>query len=91
MTFKEYIEKRTKMMLCDDCNADIRAIKEYNYILKDEIWNKMADKSQELCVGCAEKRLGRELGPEDFDWKWPINFDDAPRSQRLLDRMFKGQ
>ncbi len=87
MLFKEYIEKRTKVMLCDDCDADIRAIKEYNFMLKNQIWSKVSDKTQHLCVACLEKRLGRKLKREDFDWSLPINFDKSARSDLLLSRM----
>ena len=90
MHFYEYIEKRTGIMFCNDCHANIRDIKEYDYMLHNNIWGKVG-KKEHLCIGCLEKRLGRKLGPNDFDWSLPINWDNAPRSERLLDRMFEGQ
>jgi hypothetical protein len=52
---------------CDDCGWDTMASKqcwEYYFVYK-EIWLE-AGGARILCIGCLEKRLGRELCPEDF-------------------------
>jgi hypothetical protein len=42
-----------------------------------------------LCIGCVERRLGRQLTPEDFDWSLSLNEPSAMDTDRLADR--KGQ
>jgi hypothetical protein len=37
------------------------------YMVRDEIWTEAGLGKGILCIGCLEKRLGRELGPGDFD------------------------
>jgi hypothetical protein len=37
-----------------------------------------------LCIGCLERRLGRQLRPKDFDRRHPFNA--LPGTERLLDR-----
>jgi hypothetical protein len=38
------------------------------YHLRDAVWKAgMAPFGGCLCIGCLEKRLGRQLGPKDFD------------------------
>jgi hypothetical protein len=49
---------------CADCGEDVWALGE-TYMVRDEAWPIDPDGGQ-LCVGCLEKRLGRELRPEDF-------------------------
>ena len=40
-----------------------------------------------LCIGCLEKRLGRQLRPTDFDTSHPFNC--APGTTRLMERRAK--
>src|SRR5262249_10299080 len=43
------------------------------YIVRNPIWKEagMAPWGGCLCIGCLEKRLGRELSPRDFANKYP--------------------
>jgi hypothetical protein len=52
---------------CLDCDVHTSAIGEY-YMLRDEVWAEtgVAPNGGMLCLKCAEKRLGRQLRPEDF-------------------------
>ena len=70
---------------CIDCGVDTAEIHEY-YGLLDQVW-VLANPGWDgmLCVGCCERRLGRQLTPYDFT-QWPINFI-FKYSDRLLDRM----
>ena len=40
-----------------------------------------------LCIGCLEKRLGRELTPDDFPSCWGGADRSNPKSERLLKRL----
>jgi hypothetical protein len=64
--------------ICADCGCDTEEIGEYNYLLLDDVWEQIwpgttfkdfreMEGKYILCIGCAEKRLGRELKPEDFN------------------------
>lgn len=90
--------KIDKNFICIDCEVytcPINGIAEY-YSLKDNIWftanppNTKGSKYDNgmLCIGCVEKRLGRELNLKDFI-KCPLNELDFPwkKSQRLIDRL----
>lgn len=74
--------------LCDDCGADCIEIGEY-IILQPDAWQRNLGLrwSNNLCVGCIEKRLGRRLQPRDF-LTWPRYSWTHPYSTRLLARMF---
>jgi hypothetical protein len=51
---------------CLDCGVDTVAVGEY-YTLFDDVWLAAnPDYYGMLCIGCLEKRLGRELTPDDF-------------------------
>jgi hypothetical protein len=54
---------------CRDCKAD--TLGEY-YMVWDEIWDRAGARGGLLCVGCLERRLGRQLCAEDFS-DAPIN------------------
>ena len=73
--------KDRSSLLCLDCGVDTIAIDEY-YMVTHELW---ANSDGMLCIGCLEKRLGRELTPDDFSSCW----DDRvhPKSERLLKRL----
>ena len=56
------------------------------YIVHKHIWNAagMEEYGGCLCIGCLEKRIGRELTPEDFDADHPFML--LPGTPRLLQR-----
>ncbi|MBD0021968.1 hypothetical protein GII33_20925 [Gordonia pseudamarae] len=69
---------------CLDCRTDMRTVDEY-YLLRDELWLSIVpDRVGHLCIGCVEGRLGRLLGPDDFQ---PGRASlDGRYSDRLRDR-----
>jgi hypothetical protein len=72
---------------CDDCGVNTSSnggIAEY-YMVHYHVWNSIRP-AQFLCVGCLERRLGRRLVHEDFNWQAPINVI-SEYSERLLLRM----
>ena len=58
------------------------------YTVCDTIWEKagMTPYGGCLCIGCLEKRLGRELKPNDFLRAHPFNADYIPGTARLKQR-----
>ena len=47
---------------CQDCgNPDYDM-----YMVNDDIWDKYGNKTDTLCMGCLEKRMGRNLTKHDF-------------------------
>jgi hypothetical protein len=52
-------------MPCTDCGADTEELREY-YMVHDRIWREAGMRRGYLCIGCLERRLGRELTPGDF-------------------------
>ena len=73
---------------CVDCKIDTGKIGEH-YMLVDEIWFKAySSKKGMLCIGCLEKRLGRQLIKTDFNNSY-INkpFPGKIFSQRLINRL----
>jgi hypothetical protein len=71
---------------CADCGVNTARIDEY-YMVTHELWaSATPDGADILCIGCLEKRLGRELVPDDFPSCWGINCAD-PKSERLLKRL----
>lgn len=73
---------------CLDCGKDTGKIYEY-YMLEDSVWYCIMDTERGmLCVGCCEKRLGRQLVPEDFyDCYLNKCHQVYPKSARLLSRI----
>jgi hypothetical protein len=59
------------------------------YHLRDAVWKAagMAPFDGCLCIGCLEKRLGRQLRATDFDASHPFN--RAPGTPRLMERRAK--
>jgi hypothetical protein len=83
----EQAELRASM--CIDCKADIYTIREYFMVTK-KVWKASGLKYDGgmLCVGCLEKRIGRELTQEDFPVV-PLNADEGvwgEKSERLRQR-----
>jgi len=76
--------KDRSSFLCLDCGVDTGAIDE-EYRVTNELWARAnPDRAGMLCIGCLEKRLGRELTPDDFRC-WDDR--DHPKSERLLKRL----
>lgn len=73
-----------KMGQCFDCAENTFTIKEY-FIVNHEVWDSVAN-DYDLCVGCLEARLGRDLNKTDFNFDIPIN-QRTGHSNRLLARM----
>lgn len=81
-------------LLCGDCGMDTGKIDSVEmYGLKNELWqqvnlNKPVDF---LCIGCLEKRLGREVDANDFS---DVLLNEHPayqRSERLKDRLARNR
>jgi len=81
---------------CADCGVntlDMDGGREW-YIVHDAVWavawggSVPTDPARGvyLCVGCLEKRLGRELTADDFDRSLPINNDPYKDTPRLAAR-----
>lgn len=74
------------MFLCKDCTSNTWP-DEY-YMVHDVVWAAAGMSTEEqgmLCVGCLEKRLGRQLSPDDFT-DAVINRMDFQMSARLRHR-----
>ncbi len=55
--------------ICDDCRREHCA-----YMVLPEVWESARLKQdQPCCLKCLQKRLGRDLSPEDFDFYSPCN------------------
>ena len=56
------------------------------YRVKSGVWARagIGERDGCLCIGCLEKRIGRQLKPEDFPRKHPFN--RLPGTARLLAR-----
>jgi len=61
------------------------------YAVRDAVWKSAGMKPMGgcLCIGCAEKRLGRRLKPKDFPHNHPLNHPQLPATDRLIDRRTK--
>jgi hypothetical protein len=75
--------------LCVDCDRCVDAIDEYAYMVTDELWQSLRVSTDAmLCIGCLERRVGRELEPDDFS---PVLLNvegtGMPRSDRLRARL----
>ncbi len=73
--------------LCSDCGESCDHLDEY-YMVHNSLWlSVMKCYCGMLCIGCLEKRLGRELTAEDFT-DCPLNKDPSiRRSSRLASRL----
>jgi hypothetical protein len=67
---------------CHDCSHDFD---EY-FMVRHGIWAASGLRRGLLCVGCLEKRIGRQLHSGDFD-NYEVNIDNSARSLRLRTRM----
>jgi len=86
---KRLRQKRLKdiWFTCVDCGVNTHDINEY-YMVRDEIWNLVGAGGRMLCIGCLEKKLGRQLIRDDFSYA-PINSPNRAfdKSERLKDRL----
>jgi hypothetical protein len=77
-----------KKFLCLDCKVDTGKIGEH-YFVHTPLWMKAVGSNKGmLCVGCLEKRVGRELNKEDFP---PVHINNPKlysMSYRLRSRIF---
>ena len=57
--------KSKRKWFCVDCGRDCHL---EHYFVHNEVWRGLARMPEHgmLCVDCLEKRIGRELIPEDF-------------------------
>jgi uncharacterized protein DUF2695 len=73
---------------CVDCGADFD---EFNYRVKDAVWAAGGLKPDGglLCIGCLERRLGRQLNRDDFGPRYipPKSLQSPLLSLRLRDRL----
>lgn len=89
---------------CHDCGIDVQDIGEYTYMVHRHVWDQATKRARTIrgpgqvstydivCIGCLQKRLGRELHHEDFAWELPLNTvtDMGDRSVRLRMAMAGG-
>jgi hypothetical protein len=50
-----------------ECEACGRFCRDEYYMLRTELWRKVCQSNNILCIGCVEDRLGRKLVPTDFN------------------------
>jgi hypothetical protein len=82
---------------CHDCGDRAYVQLHEEYFLPNEVWHQacaaapvMENDEGKLCVGCLEKRLGRQLCPDDFgNPKMPEFYEAVMRSMsvRLYERL----
>jgi hypothetical protein len=83
------LKRYAHFFICDGCGRDCRD--EY-YTLRDEVWRAVCGDNLMLCVGCVERRLGRELVPGDFNLEGSVALANAlPPSRRLWRRLRLGR
>jgi hypothetical protein len=89
----EWLREPVHTTLCVDCGVDALALREW-YIVHDELWAMAwvgrikpwhVPSQQILCVGCLERRIGRQLTADDFPDDVPLN-RLPENSARLRDR-----
>jgi hypothetical protein len=70
---------------CRDCGVNVILVGDY-CPLKSELWHQMGLGSRDdLCVACAEQRLGRRLTPSDFASTATV--EGFPPSVTLINRL----
>lgn len=76
-----------KRFLCVDCQMDTGKNNEF-YFIKTELWlSVMPTINGMLCIGCLEKRLGRQLKADDFTEASINSPRHGAKSLRLLNRL----
>ena len=71
---------------CARCGADVL---DEQFVVRDDVWAAAATAGDRLlCVGCAERSLGRRLGLDDFTDaplnRWPAMTERERRRSPLL-------
>lgn len=93
-TVSHSTDKEAQLFACSDCLANTSgfapgSISEY-YMVHDHLWDAATadlDGRGMLCIGCLERRLGRQLTAADFT-DAPINaMPFFPPSARLASRL----
>jgi hypothetical protein len=83
----ELAHQEERAFYCLDCDVDTYAIDEY-YILHHSVWRRANPAiAGMLCLGCLERRLGRQLTPEDFAPSLVNDHPECRRSTRLRARL----
>ena len=76
--------------VCKDCGANtssfVRGERSEYYMVYNVLWKKAGMEEGFLCIGCLEKRLGRQLGPKDFT-DAPVNNLSRDQTGRLQSRL----
>jgi hypothetical protein len=80
-------EIRVALALKSECDLTFTKRCEV-YSVKDDLWKQagMRPWSGCLCVGCLEKRIGRQVRPRDFARHDKKVWADMPCTERLLNR-----
>jgi hypothetical protein len=81
--------------ICKDCGTDTTPPEgdREDYMVHNELWRAAGMPDEDagiyLCIGCLEKRLGRELTAKDFT-AYPVNTPNPRQSVRLRLRLLTG-
>lgn len=76
-----------RRFLCVDCGVDTGKAHEF-YFVDTKLWlSVMPSINGMLCVGCLEKRLGRQLRASDFPDVTINSPKHGSKSMRLLSRL----
>jgi hypothetical protein len=77
--------------ICIECNMDTSTPTGPNewFMLVSEVWalTGLSRTGGVLCIGCTERRVGRELAPDDFDGTLGTNRPSLADSDRMLNRL----
>ncbi len=81
------MSKKRAKFLCLDCREDTGKMHEH-YFVRTEVWLSVVGSIVGmLCIGCLEKRLGRQLNSSDFTDCSLNTARYEPKSERLMSRM----
>lgn len=61
--------KRLKSINCESCGKDWPAF----FMIKDELWEQVADKDSLHCLSCFKEAIGRDLTKDDFKPEAELN------------------
>lgn len=77
-----------KKILCCECGFDCS---QEIFMLTNEVWFQIVGRHTYgggiLCVGCCEKKLGRQLTKEDFSNNHANRFNFGHKTARLINRL----